>query len=139
MKTLILFVSIIFCLNSVILGQNSGNPTNGLVFSKAFFISLSSNELKNFVAVDTTFIIESGKVWNVTSTKSFMLKENFTSYENEVNLWINDQIINFYKSPFDCPLWLPEGKYRIRLTSFSENRNFRFIGYISGVEYSIIK
>ena len=138
MKTLILFILITFCINSKVISQISNNKINGLEFSKAFFISMKSDNLRDYVAIDTTIIIEKGKVWNITSSKSFMVKDDYTPYENEINLWINGQIIDFYKSPFSCPIWLPEGKYRIRLMSYLKSKNLHFISYISGIEYLII-
>jgi len=66
-----------------------------------------------------------------------MVNDDYNPYENEVSLWINDQIIYYYKSTFDMPLWLPAGKYRIKLMSVLKNKNLRFISYLSGIEYSI--
>ena len=117
--------------------QSSAPNIKGLTFSKAFFISLTAENLRDYVAIDTTIIIENGKVWNVTSCKSFMVNNDYNSYENEVSVWINDQIIYYYKSMFDMPIWLPAGEYRIKLMSVLKNKNLRFICYLSGVEYNI--
>ena len=87
------------------------------------YISLKSEKMRDYKAIDTTIIIEKGKVWNITASKSFMVNDNFNPYENEISLWVNDQIIYYYKSQFDCPLWLPEGEYNIRLMSSLGSKN----------------
>jgi hypothetical protein len=118
-------------------GQSIDQNINGLKFSKAFFISMSVDKLRDFVAIDTTIKVPKGRVWNVTAVKAFMVNDDWNPYENEISLWVNDQIIYYYKSQFDCPLWLPEGDYRIRLMSYLKSKNLNFKAYLSGVEYSI--
>jgi len=137
MKTLLITILSIFAFTISGICQSEAAGINGLKFSKAFFISLTADNMRDFVAFDTTITIEKGEVWNVTSCKAFMVNDDYNPYENEVSLWINDQIIYYYKSTFDMPLWLPAGKYRIKLMSVLKNKNLRFISYLSGIEYSI--
>ena len=129
--TLTLFCSVL-CI-----GQEDQTRINGLKFSKAFFISLKAYDIKSNVAIDTQIKIEKGKVWNVTSVKSFMIKEDLTPYENEVSLWLDEQVIDYYKVPFNTPLWLPEGVYRIRMKTKVYGAGISYISYLSGIEYSI--
>jgi len=137
MKTILLTIAsvLVFAVSGIC--QSNTINIKGLAFSEAFFISLTTDQMRNYIAFDTTITIEKGKVWNITSCKSFMVNDDHNPYENEVSLWINDQIIYYYKSTFDMPLWLPAGKYRIRLMSVLKNKNMRFISYLSGIEYTI--
>jgi len=137
MKTILNGIFILFCLFLLENGYGQENRIDGLKFSKAFFISMSSGKLSDFIAIDTTIIIEKGKVWKITSSKSFMINDDFNPYENEVSFWINNQIINYYKSPFESSIWLPEGTYHLKLKSALKNKTFLFTSYISGIEYTI--
>jgi len=137
MKAILLTIISILVFSISGICQSSAPNIKGLTFSKAFFISLTAENLRDYVAIDSTITIEKGKVWNVTSCKSFMVNNDYNPYENEVSVWINDQIIYYYKSKFDMPIWLPAGKYRIKLMSVLRNKNLRFICYLSGVEYDI--
>jgi len=70
--TLLTFISIlIFSLSGIC--QSDAQNIKGLSFSKALFISLTAEKMRDYVAVDTTITIEKGKVWNITSCKSFMV------------------------------------------------------------------
>jgi hypothetical protein len=137
MKSILLCFTLALSLQYVGVCQNKEGKIDGLKFSKAFFVSLKTYELRDYEACDTTIVIEKGKVWNITSSKSFMVNDDNNPYENEISLWINDQIIYYYKSQFDCPIWLPEGKYKIVLKSQLRSKNLMFISYLSGIEYTI--
>ena len=137
-KYILNFLFIIF-FSSSIFGQLPENNIKGLKFSKALFISLESNKMRESIAFDTTLVIKKNKVWNITSVKAFMVNKDHNPYENETSLWINDQIIHYFKSPFNTPIWLGEGSYRIRMMSRLGNKNLLFISYLSGVEYTIVK
>ena len=137
MKAFHSFFLFIFLLHFSANCQSQGSNVNGLKFSKAIFLSLKSDRLKNYIAIDTTIIVEKGKVWKITSAKSFIVKSDFNPYENDNSLNINDQVINYYKSPFECPIWLPEGKYNIQLMSKLRNDRNKYIAYLSVIEYAI--
>ncbi len=110
---------------------------DNLKFSKALFIEMNSDKLKEFVAIDTTITVPEGKVWKITSTKTFMRNKDYVIYENEAQLYINQQPIDYYKSPLGGEIWLPSGSYRFRIMSKLRSKNIYFHSFISGIEYEI--
>lgn len=140
MKKIITLLFILSFLNSK--SQTTGNESqsiNGLKFSKAIFLGYESNRTKDFISFSKSIEVPKGTVWCITSAKAFMLKGDSDPFENDISLRINGFIVDFYKSQFNNPLWLPEGIYKIELWSKDANNNIRFQAYISGIEYSIIK
>ncbi len=119
--------------------KNYGGDTNGLKFSKAFFLGFKASESRKHIAVNDTFSVPKDKVWCITSAKEFMVKGEGDIFENDILLRINGFIIDYYKSQFVGPLWLPEGKYNIQLLSKDGGNNIDFQAYISGIEYAIDK
>ena len=77
MKTILLTIitTLVFSINGIC--QSSTSNIKGLTFSNAFFISLTAENLRDYVAIDTTITIEKGKVWNVTSCKAFMVNKDY--------------------------------------------------------------
>lgn len=118
--------------------QSSETP-NGLKFSKAIFNSFQASKTRDYINVNDSIVIPEGKVWCITSVKSFMLKGVADPFENEIALKLNDIIIDYFKSPFTGPLWLPAGKYYVQLYSKDGNNNIDFQCYLSGIEYHIVK
>lgn len=137
MKKITIFI-LAFLVSSQLLFSQT-DKIDGLKFSKAFFISIKSEQKKAFIGLDTNIVVEKGTVWNITSIKAFKINKASNPYENEITLYINDQIVYYYKSKFDCPIWLPEGKYHIKLTSEIKDEPYTFIAYLSGLEYFINK
>lgn len=139
MKKNIIILTIILSLSLSVMGQTNKNSIDGLKFSKAFFHSFRTDKLRDYIAIDTTITIEKGKVWYVSDVKAFMVNRKFNPYENEISLWIDDQIIYYYKSKFTNSIWLPAGTYNLKLMSVLGDKNLDFIFYLSGIEYSIEK
>ncbi|MHA2253247.1 MAG: hypothetical protein ACXAD7_22990 [Candidatus Kariarchaeaceae archaeon] len=111
---------------------------NGLKFSKALMIEMTSVQSMNYIAVDTILSVKEGSVWMISDAKSFMINRNLIPYDNLAALWLNEQVIHYYKSEFKGPIWLPEGDYRIRIiTEKKDEINYVICGYISGIEYFI--
>jgi len=136
MRSIAFFLIFFFFYSTALSGQ-SDNNIKGLKFSKAFFVSIKSEQKKAFVGLDTTIVVERGRVWNVTSIKAFKINKASIPFENEITLYLNDQIVYYYKSKFECPLWLPEGTYQVKLTSEVKDEWYTFVSYLSGIEYLI--
>ena len=111
--------------------------SNNLIFSNAIFMELSSEESKDFTAIDSIVHVGQGKVWMISAVKAYRISNDFNPTDNAISVWINDQVIHHYRSEFVGPIWLPTGTYsfRLRTDDRSEKDNFRV--YISGVEYII--
>ena len=110
---------------------------NGLVFSEAFFLELASEQSIDFTAIDSTIHVDQGKVWMISDARAFRISNDFYPYEDQIGLWINDQVIHHQRSIFVGPVWLPEGQYRIRLRTDDKNEKDNFRAYLTGVKYVI--
>lgn len=131
-----LFVVFLFTqIQSILFAQD----IKGLKFSKAILIQLNSNDINDFIALDTMIVVEKSKVWNITSARAYMVKLYHIPYlADSYSLWLNDQIIYTYKSQFVSPIWLPESKYRLQLkTEIVKDAEYSFNSFISGLEYEV--
>jgi len=140
MKKIIL--SLLFLYAFTLYAQNDvlQQNINGLKFSKAIFISGSAEVMDNHIVFDIPITIEKGKVWNITSSQSFMVKRKYKLYRVKLSFWINDQPIYYYKGDINgSSIWLPEGKYRFMLKSRNDYSEKKYLLYLSGVEYTIQK
>ncbi|MFH0757257.1 MAG: hypothetical protein V2B15_08225 [Bacteroidota bacterium] len=122
-------------LPKVLIGQAPCN--NRLVFSEAFFLELKSDKSRDFTAIDSTVQVDQGKVWMISAVKAYRISNDFYPTDNAISVWINDQVIHHYRSEFVGPIWLPAGKYRIRLHTDDKSENDNFRAYISGVQYMV--
>lgn len=113
-----------------------------LKFSKALFISLSSDGSEDFIAKDTTIVVPNGKVWFISNAKVYMIYDNRISGKNTY-LYLDDQIISYSNPQFSQntnPFWLPSGSYRINIRTedkYESKGRFSFNGFLSGIEYSV--
>ena len=115
-----------------------------LKFSKVFYLPISSESSKDFIAKDTTIIVPEGKVWQITNTKVFMTYDNRV-IGDKTYLYLNEQIITYAantNAQNTDPIWLPSGKYRITIRTEEKNQRpgrFYYNAFISGIEYTISK
>lgn len=114
-----------------------------LKFSKAFFIELNSNKTNNFLAKDTIINVSEGKVWCISSSKVFVTENFYLAIPDKIYLYLNNQIIAYTNYPISQqsdPIWLPSGKYRLRIITEASDKktgSFLFNAFISGIEYNI--
>jgi len=125
-------------LSQILNGQDLSKK--GLVFSDAFFLELTAIGSRDFIAIDSTFQVDQGKVWMISSVKAYRISiDDFNPTDIAIHVWINDQAIHHSRSEFLGPIWLPSGKYRIRLRTDDKIEKENFCAYISGVEYMVEK
>jgi uncharacterized protein YneR len=117
-----------------------GQAINGLRFDSSVFIEMNlskGQDVNDFTRVDKVITIKKGTTLCITSANAFYAPKRQEPEEDLLSIWINNQIIYYFKSKFVGEIWLPEGEYRIRLVSRIKSKGVYYMGYISGILYKI--
>ncbi len=117
---------------------------NQISITKAFYITLKSDKVTDFIAEDTTLVIPEGKIWEITNAKVSMTYDN-RIIGDKTYLYIGEQVISYSNDKIvqnSDPLWLPAGRYRITIrTEDKSNTDGKFVyrAFLSGLEYDLNK
>ena len=114
----------------------------GLKYSKAVYVQISSEGSSNFIAKEENIIVPPGKVWEITTAKAYMTYDN-RIIGDRTYLYLDDQIISYSNNAHaqhSSPIWLPSGNYRLTIRTEDKNQKegrFHYNAFITGVEYTI--
>ena len=117
---------------------------DGLTFSKAFYLGITSDHVSDYIAKDTTITVANGKVWLITSAAAFK-SLNYKVTDIHTFLYLNEQVISYTTAATGRStnsIWLPAGKYKISIRTEERNQpggKFSYNGFISGIEYDVLR